>query len=362
MMQQSAATVAPVDLTGFVEACLERVGVNQEDAANTARFLVDADMLGVHSHGIDMLPSYYRGYQRGELNPSAIPSVVHRFAAITVVDAKNGLGFTPSRLAMNKAIKAASRYGIGVAVVRSSNHFGMASHWTRQAVASGMIGFATTNGPPVMAPWGGRDALMCNNPVSWGIPAAEQPPVLFDVACSASSRGKIRLAALGDEPIPEGWALGPDGRPTSDPKVALEGVLLPFSEHKGSGFAVVNELLSSALSGARALTQVPAITPSSYGYHPSWEIGHFFIAMDPSAFDERERVLERVDRIVATIRGSRPIPGVDGVKVPGERSTSKYDQSRLHGVSLPQSVKDKIFRFTVDEDIEVLLPEELGRL
>jgi ureidoglycolate dehydrogenase (NAD+) len=125
---------------------------------------------------------------------------------------------------------------------------------------------------------------------------------------------------------------------------------------------VVNELLASALSGARALAEVPAITPSSYGYHPSWKIGHFFIAMDPSSFDERGRVLERVDRIVATIRGSRPIPGVDRVKIPGESSASKYEHARIHGVHLPESVRHKITQFVAKNGMESLLPEELRQL
>lgn len=358
-MQQAETTVSPSGLVEMVEGCLERTGVVSETATDTARYLVDADMLGVHSHGVDMLPSYFEGYERGELNPLAVPEVVHEFAAVSVVDANNGLGFTPSHKAMSLAIEAARNYGIGVSVARSSNHFGMASHWTRQAVAAGMIGFATTNGPPVMAPWGARDALLCNNPISWGIPAREQPSVIFDVACSASSRGKIRLAALNKKPIPEGWALGSDGRPTTDPEKALEGVLLPFSEHKGSGFAIVNEILASALSGARALTEVPAITPSSYGYHPSWKIGHFFMAIDPSSFGESERVLERVDRVVGAIRESRPIPGVERVKVPGEASTSRYEQSQRRGISLPQSVRRKIKRFLHDAGMKSLLPEGL---
>lgn len=354
------APVRAEELSNFVAIVLESVGVPDDIAHHTAGYIVDADLYGIHTHGVDMLPAYHAGYVRRELDASARPEVIHEFAAVRVVEGNNGLGFEPSRIAMGGAIESARTFGVGIATVRGSNHFGIAGHWTRQAVSAGMIGFATTNGPPVMGPWGSRDILFCNNPISWGIPADRQPAVIFDVACTASSRGKIRLAAQSGEPIPGGWAIDSEGHATTDPKAALDGVLLPFAEHKGSGFAIVNELLSSSLSAARALTAVPAITPSSHGYHPSWQIGHFFMAVDPGAFGPREDVVERIDSVIEQIRHANPVPGVDSVRVPGEASAERKAAVDSDGIVLPEGVRSKVARFARASGFEETLPADLG--
>ncbi len=167
----------------------------------------------------------------------------------------------------------------------------MAGHWPLKAVRQGLVGFATTNGPPVMTPWGGRAGAICNNPFSWGIPAGEELPILLDMALTAGARGRVRLADQQGETIPEGWALDAEGAPTTDAAAALAGVMLPMGAHKGSGIAVVNEVLSSALSGALFLTQITSTTMASSGVHVSWRVGHFFLVLDPEAFRPRDEFL-----------------------------------------------------------------------
>jgi len=332
----SADQIIPAgDLRRFAISVLSHAKMPTDVAARTAGYLVDADLQGIHTHGTDLLPSYHTGLTNGSLDPAARPEVIHSHGAVSIVDGHNGLGYETSRIAMDAALEAARTHGVGVASAKNSNHFGIAGHWTRQAVDAGMIGFTTTNGPPVTGPWGGRETLFSNNPLSWGIPTIDQPSIIFDIACTSAARGKIRLAAQNGEEIPLGWALDADGLPTTDPGAALNGLLLPFGGHKGSGLAVVDEILAGALSGSRTLTDVPAVTMSSQGFHPAWLIGHFFMAFDLAAFGPREEVLKRIDAVVERIRNSAPAPGFDRVMVPGEGGANRM-QDRLTG-GIPMS-------------------------
>jgi LDH2 family malate/lactate/ureidoglycolate dehydrogenase len=330
----AARRIPADDLRRFATLVLEHAGLSDGAAGRTAGYLVAADLQGVHTHGTDLLPPYHEGLTNGSLDPAASPEVVHRHGAVSIVDGGNGLGYETSRVAMDAAIAAAREHGIGLASVRNSNHFGMAGHWTRQAVEAGMIGFATTNGPPVTGPWGGREVLFSNNPLSWGIPTLDPPPLIFDIACTEAARGKIRLAAQQGSSIPAGWALDANGKATTDPRAALDGLLLPVGGHKGSGLAIVNEILAGALSGSRTLTDVPAVTMSSQGFHPSWLIGHFFMALSLAAFGPREQILERIDGVIVRIRAAQPADGFEQVMVPGEPEAIRMQQRLAAGIPM----------------------------
>jgi LDH2 family malate/lactate/ureidoglycolate dehydrogenase len=338
-------TAGPLDralLDDFAARVLMAAGMPPSVARHTARSIVDADARGHPSHGIDLLPAYYRGLRSGRLRADAEVAVVHEKGAVAVLDGDGGLGYETSRLGMLKAVELAGDHGVGLVTARNSNHFGMAAHWASIAVEHGMIGFATTNGPPVMAPWGGCRHTICNNPLAWGIPAGDEPPILLDMACSATARGKVRMAAQRGEEIPTGWALDAQGAPTTDATAALAGILLPVGGAKGSGLAIVNEVLAGVLPAALTLTQVTMSTMASTGIHDYWGNGHFFLAIDVAAFGRADEVLGRID---AMIRELRSVPLADGfseVRMPGERSHLAMQAAAREGIRLGSTTLDKL--------------------
>src|SRR6056297_1426370 len=176
-------------LVSWSSSMLQRAGLGSSDAELIAGYLAEADERGHPSHGTDQLTSYVRGFEGGHLNAQPDVRVLRQVGAMAAVDGDNGLGHIVADHAMGFAIDLADEHGIGLVTARNSNHFGMAGHWPLKAVRAGMIGFTTTNGPPVMAPWGGGQGAICNNPFAWGIPAGNEAPILLDMALTSGARG-----------------------------------------------------------------------------------------------------------------------------------------------------------------------------
>lgn len=339
-------------LTAWSQAVLESVGLGTEHASTIAAYLAEADERGHPSHGTDQLPSYFRGFRDGHLEPRPQIEVVQQKGSLAVVEGDNGLGHVVADYSMGLAIDLARDTGMGLVTARNSNHFGMAGHWPLKAIRAGMIGFTTTNGPPVMAPWGGKVGSICNNPFSWGLPAGEEPPILLDMALTSGARGKVRLANQRGDEIPAGWALDPDGRPTTNAQAALDGVMLPLSQHKGSGMAIVNEVLASSLSGSLFLGQVSSVTMASTGVHVAWKIGHLFMALDPGAM---RPVAEYEAQVDAIIRELHAVPAADGherVSVPGEGGLRRAAEAERLGVPLSTQSVSKLTDFGIEAGVD----------
>lgn len=344
--------IARHDLVAWSSAVLETVGVTTDDSTTIAGYLAEADERGHPSHGTDQLPAYVRGFRDGHLNPRPEVTVATRRGALAVVDGDNGLGHVVADRSMGLAVEMAREHSIGLVTARESNHFGMAGHWPLKAVREGMVGFTTTNGPPVMAPWGGRVGAICNNPFAWGIPAGEEPPILLDMALTSGARGKVRLAAQQAREIPAGWALDSEGQPTTDAQAALDGVMLPLAQHKGSAVAIVNEVLSSALSGSLFLTQITSVTMASSGVHESWRVGHMFMALDPGALRPPEEFRAHVDEIIRQLRATPAAPSTDGVAVPGAGAHARQAEARRRGVPLSVPSIEKLTAFGAERGVD----------
>lgn len=338
---------ARAQLESYAASILEVAGVPQEEALLVGQYLVDADSRGMHSHGLDLLPSYFVGLKEGHLNATSSPDTIRKRGATALTDAENGLGHVAADHGMRLAIDLARDSGISFVAVRNSNHFGMASHWTLRAVEQGMIGFATTNGPPVMAPWGGREARMCNNPFSWGIPAKHCPPIVLDMACTVVARGRIRLAAQEGRSIPEDWGLDREGNPTIDASEALHnGLPAPVGAYKGSGLAIVNELLSAALSGSLATSAVSAVNVLNPELHDSWRIGHVFMALNIDSFLPRDDFERRVDEIIHDLKATPRASGVQEILMPGEIEEAKAAEARRLGIPIDPPTIRKLVALT----------------
>lgn len=331
--ERQAVVVDERSLAVAVARLFEAVGVAPASAAGIAEVLVSADLRGVESHGVQFAPRYVRGIARGLLNAHPKITVVREKGAVAVVDADNGLGFLSARFGMEHAIGLARTHGIGCVAVRNSNHFGPAAFYAMRALDAGMIGHATTDGPPHTVVWGSREPVLSNDPVAWAFPVAGGDPIVVDTAFTGVKE-KIRLAAQRGGSIPGDWAVGPDGRPTTDPHAALEGALLPIGQHKGSALIIVNELLCGALAGARFSFEVSPALVRGADHHDSWGCGHFLAALDIDAFVERSEFERRAAELAAAMRAAPRADGVDRIYLPGEPESEQTRRRLEEGIPL----------------------------
>ncbi|HMB36155.1 MAG TPA: Ldh family oxidoreductase, partial [Methylomirabilota bacterium] len=245
-------------LADFIASVLEAMKMAPKNARLSADFMVRTDLRGVDSHGIGMLPKYVEWTDLGFIDPAAEPTLVRDDLATGLVDGQKGLGHPASAMAMELAIAKAATFGMGIVAVRNSNHFGACANYSMMALERGMIGLAFTNSPFVaMAPTFGRKPMMGTNPISVAAPSKSREPYVLDMATTTVAVGKLSIAVRWDKPIPEGWGLDEQARPTSDPKKVLASRLLSplggsreLGGHKGYGLGVLVDILSGVLSGA----------------------------------------------------------------------------------------------------------------
>jgi LDH2 family malate/lactate/ureidoglycolate dehydrogenase len=349
----SDVRIPVVALRSYVERAGVRAGVPDDQLGLLVDSFVEADLRGVGTHGVARIPAYTRAFLQGIVNPAPNLSVVHRTPAALLVDADNGLGMVTGQLAMDLAIDLASTVGIGVVSVRNSNHSGMLAVHVMRAAEAGLIGFFTSNGPAIMAPWGGAEPRLSNGPFAWALPRGDgQPPVVADMAASAAARGKIRQTARTGGQIPAGWALDSEGRPTTDARVAMEGVVLPMAAHKGYGIGFVNEALSAVLSGSALATDTPrGFLADGSTVLDSWRIGHLAMALDPRLFVGADAFGDGMERLVDSVRSSRLAADASEILLPGEPERRRREESLRDGVLLPESTVQALDDFAREIDI-----------
>ncbi|MEX2303579.1 MAG: Ldh family oxidoreductase [Bryobacterales bacterium] len=324
--------VRAADLLALVTEIWVRCGMPDDDAALLADTLVAADLRGVHSHGVLRVPEYAGKLLGGAVDPKGRPRVAVDNGAAIVVDGGNSMGQIGSSFAMREAIERARRHNIAAAAVRGSNHCGAMAYFAMQALPEDMIGIATTNALPTMAPWGGVERVLGINPLAVAVPAGEEPAIVLDAAFSGSSHGKIRVFHQMGAAIPSNWAFDKQGRPTTDSAVAIDGLLQPIGEFKGVGLALVMGILSSLLSGAAYGTESGDMES---GPKPGCD-GHFFLALRIGAFEDAGRFKSRVDGIIRELRGSRRAAGVERLYAPGELETETEQNYQREGIPLNQ--------------------------
>ena len=321
----------PADaLQALVQAIFERCGMSTGDAGLLAETLVTADLRGVHSHGTMRVPDYVDKLSGGGVDPRGRPRVVKDAAAALVVDGGNSMGQIGATFAMRQAIERARTTNLAAAAVRGSNHCGAMAYYAKLALPEDMIGIATTNALPTMAPWGGIDKIVGINPLAVVIPSGEEAPIVFDGAFSFSAHGKIHVYYQKGLPIPEDWAFDVDGRPTTDAAAAMDGLLQPIGKYKGTGLAIVMGILSSVLSGASYGTELGDMASGP----KAGQDGHLFLALNVSGFEELDPFKHRVDGIIRQIRQSRPAPGVERIYAPGELEAELEARYRAEGIPL----------------------------
>lgn len=318
------------ELLSSVTAVFQACGMSADDAALLADSLVDADVSGVHSHGVLRVPEYVAKLTGGGVDPTGRPTVVREKGASAVVDAANAMGQIACSFAMKRAIDLARAHAVGVVAVRGSNHCGAMAYYVKAATREDMIGLAVTNALPTMAPWGGLDKIVGINPLGVALPGAEEPDIVFDAAFAGSSHGKIRVFQQKGLSIPPTWAFDSNGEPTTDAAAAVEGLLQPIGGHKGVGLAMVFGLLSTLLSGAAYGTELGDMVSGP----KSGVDGHLLIAIDVAAFLPPAELKRRVDAAIRQVRESRRKQGVERLYSPGELETETRERFLREGIPL----------------------------
>jgi LDH2 family malate/lactate/ureidoglycolate dehydrogenase len=345
------------ELRAFVARTGTLGGVPADQLDLFVQSFVEADLRGVGTHGVMRIPAYVRAFLLEIVNPAPVIKTVRRTPATMLLDADNGLGMVTGQFAMDRAIELATTVGVGVVSVRNSNHSGMLAVHVLRAAAAGMVGYFTSNGAAIMAPWGGAEPRLSNGPFAWALPRGEgHRPMVADMAASAAARGKIRqIAAEGGGVIPAGWALDGEGRPTTDAQAAMGGVVLPMAGHKGYGIAMINEALSAVLAGASLATETPrGFLADGATVLDSWRIGHLAIALDPAAFVGRESFADGMERLIDSVRDTRLAEGSTEILLPGEPEWRRRDENLREGVPLKAGALRSLDEFATEYGIEVL--------
>jgi LDH2 family malate/lactate/ureidoglycolate dehydrogenase len=321
--------VKPETLMTFCTEVFEKLGVPHEDALIAADAIVGCNLRGVDTHGVIRMLVYSAKLKGGFVNPKPNLRPLRETKGTALLDGGNGFGQIVGYRAMEIAIKKAKEVGVSCVSVRNSNHFGTCAHYSMMAPPKDMIGLAFTNASAQIAPTGGAEKMLANNPWSIAVPAGKHFPVVLDMANSVVARGKIRQAAKEGRSIPPEWAVDKNGHSTTDPKAALEGFLLPVGGYKGYGITLMVDLLTGVLANSAYGPRVQGldIVEAIGG------VGHTFMAIDVAAFDDVAEFKARMDAYIDEIKGSKKATGVDVIYMPGEIEFLKVE-GRQKGIPL----------------------------
>src|ERR1044071_8646871 len=312
---------------------LERAGAHSAMAQAAARHLVQAEAQGLPTHGMSRVPFYCSMLRNGRADGSAHPAMVSDRAAACLIDNRDGLPYVSVEWAIGELIQRARRNGIAFAGIRNSSHVGVLGIHLLSVAEAGLVGFAFTNSPAAIPAWGGKKPLFGTDPVAAAFPRRNADPIVIDLALTTVVRGRIMMAMRKGERIPEGWALDRHGKPTTDPKEAIEhGSLFPIGGAKGAMLALMFELICASLTGAAIGPEADSFF-AEQGNKP--RIGQAFIAIDPSALAGMDRYFERVEAVVTRMLADPE------VRLPGARRFASEKKS-MDGIDVPDELIGQI--------------------
>jgi len=358
--------VTASSLKRFVREVFTALGVREGDAEVVADVLVTADLMGISSHGVQRVERYVAGIERGAVNVNAEMRLVVDASTVLVLDADNGLGQVAALRAMQYGIARARELGVGVVLVRRSHHFGIAGYYALKAVEHGMIGVAMTNSEPLVAYIGTVERYLGTNPIAFAAPRKHPPPLLYDGALSVVPVGKIEVYSKLGREIPEGWVISASGeimrgdarrvyeaiRRREAAILPLGGYLEDFGGHKGSGLALVVDVICGVLSGA------------AWGFHVGYttvrdaNVGHALVALDISKVMRLEEFYERLEQMISEIKSLKKSPWTENIWIPGEKAWLTM-QTRLK-IGIPihlnilENLREIARRVGVKFDVEIV--------
>ncbi|MBM3813106.1 MAG: Ldh family oxidoreductase [Acidimicrobiia bacterium] len=337
-------------LRDFVFQIARAGGIGEAAASLLADSLVAANLRGVDSHGVQLLPFYMDQVDGGRVDPAAVGRVISESGTVMLYDGMNGLGQVIAETCCSHAVRLAREHGTGFVVARESNHFGAAAWWGRRIASEGCLAMIFCNASPSVAPWQGREPRWGTNPICVSLPGPDGGSWLLDMATTTVAMGKIYKAnILGEPEIPQGWAMDSDGRPTTSTQAALSGALMPLGGYKGSGLAMMVEILSAVLSGGAMSTEMGGLRIRTRPFR----VNQTFLAVDISRLLPLEEFTARVRKLVTMVKSSQPAPGYDEVLVAGEPEWRTEDDRRRGGIPLERGHWDGLLKLAVRYRVQV---------
>jgi LDH2 family malate/lactate/ureidoglycolate dehydrogenase len=324
-------------LTRFSEDILTAAGVPPHKAMVAARCLVASNLRGVDSHGIQLLPFYVEQLLAGELDPAADGRVISESGSCLHFDGQNALGQWVAETCCGHAIRIAHSNGVGLVVARDSNHFGAAAWWAQKMRDAGQIGIVVCNASPIVPPWQGREGRLGTNPICMALPG----PWLLDMATTTVAAGKIFKAFFNGQPeIPAGWAFDASGIPTTDTAAAYKGMLMPLGGYKGSGLAMMVEILCGVLGGGAMANEIGGIRFRGR----TVRVSQTFIAIDIARFMPVEEFTARMEKLVGIMKSTAVAPGYDEILVAGDPEWRIEAERRRDGIPVAQGNWDQLLK------------------
>ncbi|MEN8753975.1 MAG: Ldh family oxidoreductase [Desulfobacterales bacterium] len=305
---------------------------SDSNAALVAKALVAAEADGLRGHGLSRLPSYCAQAASGKVNGQAQPTSTRVADAALRIDARNGFAYPALAIAVDILGGMAPKTGIAVAAVTHSHHCGAAGYHVEALAQKGLIGLLFANTPKAIAPWGGGQGVFGTNPIAFTAPRKGHNPLVIDLSLSKVARGKIMVAEQEANPIPEGWALDAHGKPTTDPKAAMAGTMLPMGDAKGAALVLMVEVFAAALTAAHFGFEASSFFTAE-GEPPG--VGQLLIAIAPmplsgDAFNERLEVL-----LTAILEQ-------ENTRLPGDRRLRLRQMARKNGIVIGEQQYDQL--------------------
>lgn len=316
--------LTPSEATALVSRALQASNCSASVAECVAGALVRSETDGQSGHGLSRVPYYALQSRAGKVDGNAVPELLDIKPAVFRVDAGYGFAYPALRVALPELARRARETGVAACAIARSHHFGVAGHHCEDLAREGLVAFVYGNAPATIAPWGTRTPVLGTNPIAFAAPIPSKDPLVIDFAVSTVAKGKIMAAAQAGREIPEGWALGPDGEPTTDASVAMKGTLAPAGDAKGVGLALMVEVMSACLVGSALGTEASSLFDDKGG-PPN--LGQTILALDPSALSGGAfgtRMTELVEVFCA----------VEGARLPGTRRLDARARVAIDGISV----------------------------
>jgi L-2-hydroxycarboxylate dehydrogenase (NAD+) len=325
-------------LKKLIKKILIKYGLTSKDAEICSNALINAELVGAPSHGLSRLKMYCDRIKNKVINPKPKIKIKKISQSISHIDANNSIGFVAADIAIKTAISNAKKTGIGLVAVKNSGHYGLSGYYAEQAVKKNLMVMVFTNAPPAVAPHGALKSLFGTNPICFGTPTGSKVPFILDTSISMINRGKIRVAAREGKKIPDDVALDKFGRPTTDPKEALEGVQLPIAGFRGSGLAWMVDILSGVLTGGNHAGRVK--DPFTDFSGPQ-NIGHLFFVLKPNLFVGNS-FNKRIKDNIKTIKKLPKIKGVKEILYPGQNKYNRYKNNLKNEIKITKNVLEDL--------------------
>ena len=318
-----------------------KYGLTNNHAKVCSDAIINAELVGAHSHGLSRLKMYCDRINKKVINPKPNIKIKKISSSISHIDANNSIGFVAADMAIKKAIQNAKKTGIGLVAVKNSGHYGLSGYYAEQAVKKNLIAMIYTNAPPAVAPHGALKSLFGTNPICFGTPTGSKIPFILDTSISMINRGKIRVAARNNQKIPEGVALDKFGNPTIDAKKALQGVQLPIAGFRGSGLAWMVDILSGVLTGGNHAGRVKDPFDDFSGPQ---NIGHLFITFKTNLFvkDYNIRIKDNIKRIKILPK----IKGIKEIMYPGQNKYKRFKKNLKKEIKISEIIKKDLETLT----------------